>query len=141
MRNSADAAVFSSQILHHLSTNILTNIPPQGAVEGLKALRLECRPNGTEWCSFPSGHAAAGFSPAFFAHKRYGLKAAIFPYALAAMTAAQRVFVGAHYTHDVIFGAAIAGLFTYAFVDNYLPNKVDLVINSRKVAIHYETRF
>lgn len=91
----------------------------QLTVEGLKALKLERRPDGSNWRSFPSGHTAAVFTAAFFAHKRYGLRAAAIPYAIAYLTAAQRVFCKAHYTHDVIFGAAIAGLFNYFFVDKY----------------------
>jgi membrane-associated phospholipid phosphatase len=91
----------------------------QLAAEGIKALELEERPNGSDRKSFPSGHATAAFSGAMFVHKRYGWKRAIIPYIMAGVTGWARVEADAHYWQDVLGGAAVAALFTWAFVDKY----------------------
>ena len=85
----------------------------QLAVEGLKAFKIEERPNHADKKSFPSGHAAGAFSGAMFVHKRYGWKPALLPYVMSAITCWSRVAVKAHYLHDTIAGAAISALFTW----------------------------
>jgi membrane-associated phospholipid phosphatase len=91
----------------------------QAAVEGIKMMKLEKRPSGGDMRSFPSGHAAGVFSGAMFVHKRYGWKPALIPYGMAIATGWTRVRVKAHYWHDVLAGAAVSALFTWAFVDRY----------------------
>ncbi len=115
----------------------------QLAVEGIKALELEERPNGNGWKSFPSGHAAGAFSGAMFVHKRYGWKPAIVPYALSLVTSWSRVKVKAHYVHDTIAGAAIVALFTWGIVDKYLPDGTNIEANANAdgVRIGFRTRF
>ncbi|MDR3289808.1 MAG: phosphatase PAP2 family protein [Rickettsiales bacterium] len=88
------------------------------SVELLKPIVGERRPDGTNNTSFPSGHAAGAFQGAFFIHRRYGWRPAILPYALSIVTAYSRVEAKKHYIHDVVVGAAIAGLYTLLFVDS-----------------------
>ena len=84
--------------------------------ETLKVTVKERRPNKANRHSFPSGHAAGAFSAATFVHKRYGFTPAVLPYLMATAVGWSRVDQRAHYTHDVLAGAAIAGLCSYFFV-------------------------
>lgn len=88
-------------------------------VLGLKAVIDEPRPDKSDKNSFPSGHTASAVSGATFIHKRYGIKRAIIPYLMAGFTGYSRIREDRHHFHDVIAGAAIGGLFTWVFVDNY----------------------
>ncbi|MDR1027013.1 MAG: phosphatase PAP2 family protein [Rickettsiales bacterium] len=89
------------------------------SVAGLKSAIDEERPNKKNKDSFPSGHTASAFSAATFIHKRYGLRQAAAPYALAAITGYSRVESKWHHWHDVAAGAAIGAVFTLAFVGRY----------------------
>lgn len=114
----------------------------QLATEGIKALELERRPNGSDYKSFPSGHSAAAFSSAMFVHKRYGWKRAIIPYALAAATGWGRVAADAHYWHDVLGGAAVSALFTWLLVDKYEPaQKFTVSATPDEVHVGFKTTF
>jgi membrane-associated phospholipid phosphatase len=96
----------------------------QLASEGLKRVTNRKRPlhkEGDKRRSFPSGHAAAGFSAAMFIHKRYDLKQAAVPYVLAAWTAYARVHRKRHHVEDVIGSFALSGLFTWIFVKPHEP--------------------
>ena len=76
----------------------------------------EKRPNGRNDESFPSGHATGAFSAPMFIHRRYGWQQSLFPYGLALFTGFSRVYTRMHYTHDVLAGAAVSALYTWAFV-------------------------
>ena len=89
----------------------------QITISELQKAVAEPRPNGGK-NGFPSGHAGSAFSGATFIHKRYGYKKAIVPYILAGFVGYSRVQARWHYAHDVLAGAAIAGLYTWAFVDS-----------------------
>lgn len=89
----------------------------QGSVEVLKRVVREERPDKSDDLSFPSGHSAAAFFGATFIHKRYGIKQALIPYALATYVGYSRVKADKHYTRDVIAGAAIAGFWNFILVD------------------------
>lgn len=104
-------------------------IATQVASEGIKAFELERRPNGGDKKSFPSGHAAGAFSGAMFVHKRYGWKPAIIPYGMSLITGWSRVGARAHYWHDVLAGAAVSAIMTWAIVDEYIPNGVSVGVN------------
>ncbi|MDR2770083.1 MAG: phosphatase PAP2 family protein [Rickettsiales bacterium] len=84
---------------------------------GLKAIVPAERPDHSDKKSFPSGHTAAAFSGATFMHKRYGWRRAVLPYAMASFVGFSRVYANKHYIWDVAAGAAIAGMWTWAFVD------------------------
>jgi membrane-associated phospholipid phosphatase len=114
-------------------------VSSQLAAEGLKSLELERRPNGHDYKSFPSGHAAAAFSGAAFVHRRYGWKSAVIPYAMSGIVAWQRVEVGAHYWHDVAAGAAISALFTWIFVGE--ENKIGVDVGSDGIGFRFKAAF
>ena len=113
----------------------------QLASEGIKALQLERRPNGNDKKSFPSGHAAGAFSGAMYVHKRYGWKPALIPYAMSAVAGWSRVQARAHYWHDVLAGAAISALFTWVFVDKYLPEGVSISADTDGARVEFKTEF
>ena len=120
-----------------LAENIAT---VQIATEGLKRIVREERPNGADNLSFPSGHSAGAFSGAMFVHKRYGLKPALLPYAMAAITGWTRVYVKAHYWHDVIAGAALSALFTWVIVEPY-DTKISVSADTSGFNFSFKTSF
>lgn len=80
------------------------------AVEALKVLISEQRPDGSNDKSFPSGHTALAFSAATYFDIRYGDEYKPYVpvmYGLAALTGLARVKAKKHYTWDVVAGAAI----------------------------------
>lgn len=120
----------------------LSVLGAQLATEGIKSLELERRPNGSDYKSFPSGHAAAAFSSAMFVHRRYGWKSAIVPYAMAGITGWGRVAADAHYWHDVLGGAAVSALFTWLVVDKYdVAQNITLAAGSDDIHIGFKTAF
>ena len=74
--------------------------------EGLKQVVHKKRPDGTDYKSFPSGHATAAFAVATM-QAHYHPNQAIFWYAGASAISASRVTLRRHYTVDVLAGAAI----------------------------------
>ncbi len=113
----------------------------QLASEGIKALGIERRPNGADRKSFPSGHAAGAFSGAMFVHKRYGWKPALVPYGMSLVAGWSRVQARAHYWHDVAAGAAVSALFTWVFVDKYVPKGIDIAADTRSVRLGLSAEF
>ncbi|MEU2451074.1 phosphatase PAP2 family protein [Streptomyces sp. NPDC012765] len=78
--------------------------------QSLHAITLEACPAPGDW-SFPSNHAtlaAAAAVALWFVSVRIGALAAV----AALMMAASRVWVGAHYPHDVAAGLAVGALVT-----------------------------
>lgn len=73
------------------------------------------RPNGEDDHSFPSGHTSAVFQGASFIHRRYGLTYGLLAYAGAIYTGYTRVHSDKHYVEDVLAGALIGSLSSYAF--------------------------
>ncbi|WP_433454803.1 phosphatase PAP2 family protein [Streptomyces sp. CA-142005] len=75
---------------------------------GLAFRTLEACPARGDW-AFPSNHTAVAFAAAvalFFVSRRLGAVASVCALAMAA----SRVWVGVHYPHDVVAGAALGGL-------------------------------
>ena len=82
---------------------------------GLKFSINKTRPNGENDRSFPSGHTSATFQGASFIHRRYGLTYGLLAYAGAVYTGYTRVHADKHYVEDVLAGALVGVLSTYAF--------------------------
>ncbi len=74
--------------------------------EGLKIAVHKKRPDGTDYKSFPSGHATAAFTVAAM-QANYHPSQAIFWYAGATTIAGSRVTLRRHDTIDVVAGAAL----------------------------------
>ena len=74
--------------------------------EGLKQAVHKKRPDGSDYKSFPSGHATAAFTVATM-QAHFHPKQAIFWYAGASAIAASRVKLHRHYTVDVLAGALL----------------------------------
>lgn len=73
---------------------------------GLKVLTHERRPDGSDFASFPSGHAAAAFTVATM-EARFHPRQALLWYGGATVIAASRVVLHRHYTRDVVAGALL----------------------------------
>lgn len=92
------------------------------AVEVLKVLVQEERPDGSDNKSFPSGHTALAFAAATYFDKRYGHEYRQYVpvmYGLAALTGVARVQADKHYVQDVLAGAAIGWGLAHAFTTPY----------------------
>ncbi|MCR5506533.1 MAG: phosphatase PAP2 family protein [bacterium] len=124
----------------------ISAIGAQIASEFLKKVTQEKRPDytpGKRKESFPSGHAVGAFSGAMFIHKRYGLEYAVVPYMIATYTGYQRVDAKRHHVHDVVAGAGLAALFTWAFVSKYdkSNNQISFAMDKDVQKIEYKTTF
>ena len=94
-------------------------VTTQLATIALKQMTHERRPNGHCCDSFPSAHTAMAFTGASFIHKRYGLKYALPAYLGATYVGYSRVHVKAHYTKDVLAGAALGVASSFYFTKPY----------------------
>ncbi len=80
--------------------------------------------------SFPSGHTAMAFSPAFFIAKRYGWSCGIPALMIATYVGYSRVAINAHYITDVTFAAGLSALFAYIFTRPYKIGKAVVTVGS-----------
>lgn len=94
----------------------LTVVVSQGTTEVLKHVIGQPRPDGTGY-GMPSGHASIVFASAGYVHRRYGPWEAVPFYALATVTAWERVHHNHHTTEQVIAGAAVGLASAYFFTD------------------------
>jgi PAP2 superfamily len=76
-------------------------------VEPLKFATHRLRPDGSNYQSFPSGHAAGTFAAATVLQRHLGWKRSAFAYVIAAYVATSRLHDNVHYVSDVTFGAAV----------------------------------
>ena len=76
----------------------------------LKLTVKEWRPDGSDYRSFPSGHAARAFAGAELVRSEYGWQWGVGAYAVAAGVGILRIAGEHHYAHDVLTGAAIGVL-------------------------------
>jgi undecaprenyl-diphosphatase len=89
---------------------LVTLIPTNMAVEGLKRLTQRTRPDGghnRNNSSFPSSHAANAFALAAVFARRWPRRQIVF-WLLAAIVAFSRIYLNRHYLSDVL-GAAVIG--------------------------------
>jgi hypothetical protein len=137
------AYAFGMAMKENDSTGVKQFLYSFGAMEasviGLKSIINEDRPDHSGNDSFPSGHTAAAFTGATFIHKRYGLKQAIIPYLMAGFTGYSRIEAKKHHFHDVLAGAAIAGLWTWILVDK--ESDVRLNVGTDGVGLSFRTEF
>lgn len=101
-----------------------------GLTEGLKRMSNRERPDGSDYCSFPSGHTANAFALATLANRNLdsidSLGSARVPLqignaVLASGVGWARVEARKHYPSDVLFGAAL-GNFLTAFIHDAFMN-------------------
>ena len=78
-----------------------------GVTQLLKYSVRRERPDGSSRTSFPSGHSSGTFASAAVFQQRYGWKAGLPAFGVAAYVAASRLSENKHYLSDVVFGAAI----------------------------------
>lgn len=106
-----------------------TLLASQGTTEVLKHAVRSPRPNGAGY-GFPSSHVSAVFAAAGFVHRRYGMDEAWPFYALAALTAYERVRHHHHFTKDVV-GGAVVGVGSAFLLTHPLPDGGTLALGLR----------
>jgi membrane-associated phospholipid phosphatase len=100
--------VFDKPKVSHLGMDLLrAQAISELLVEPLKFATHRQRPDGSNYQSFPSGHAAATFAAATVIERHLGWKKAVLGYAIASYVAASRLHDNVHFLSDVVFGAAI----------------------------------
>lgn len=84
-------------------------------VSTMKGLSNRARPDGSNYHSFPSGHAALAFMTAEYLHQEYkdqSIWYSIGGYAIATSTGILRLYNNAHWVSDVVAGAGFGILST-----------------------------
>lgn len=89
------------------------------STEAIKHLAQQQRPNGECCDSFPSGHSTTAFTTAAFVYYRYGWKYALPAAVAASYVGYSRVDAKAHYSRDVVAGAALGIASSYFFTTPY----------------------
>jgi membrane-associated phospholipid phosphatase len=89
-----------------LQAQILTEI----LIEPIKFATHRLRPDGSNYQSFPSGHAAVTFAAATVIERHLGWRKAVLGYVIASYVAASRLHDNVHYLSDVVFGAAVGSI-------------------------------
>lgn len=89
---------------------LISNALMTGTVFGVKKLTHEQRPDGSDYYSFPSGHAAAAFASAEFMRQEYKDVSpwyGVAGYMAAGATGALRMYNNRHWMSDVLAGAGV----------------------------------
>ncbi|MDZ7796767.1 MAG: phosphatase PAP2 family protein [Candidatus Marinimicrobia bacterium] len=85
----------------------MSNVSTVALTYALKFSVRRTRPNGRNDLSYPSGHTSVAFATASMFQMWYGWKAGVPAYAMAVMTAFQRMDDDQHWLSDVVMGAAV----------------------------------
>lgn len=93
----------------------VSNVATVAMTYALKYSVGRLRPNGRNHHSYPSGHSSVAFATATMYQMWYGWKAGIPAYAMATLTAFQRLDDNQHWFSDVIMGATIGIIIPYMF--------------------------
>ena len=104
-----------------------------GTTDLLKHSIHKMRPDGTDNRSFPSGHTAIAFSGATVLHKEFGKTSpwiSVAGYAVATITAVDRVRRNRHHWEDVATGAAIG--FLSAQASYWIVDKITAKCKKKK---------
>jgi membrane-associated phospholipid phosphatase len=97
--------------LSHLGMDLLrAQAVTEIMVEPIKFATHRERPDGSNYQSFPSGHAAITFAAAAVIERHLGWKHSIWAYGIASYVAASRLHDNKHYLSDVVFGAAVGSI-------------------------------
>lgn len=117
------AGVLIEQDWTGLKQGALSGVTSIGAMLLLKYTVREKRPDGSNYHSFPSGHASTTFSAATFIQRRYGWKFGVPAYVLASYVGWGRVYARKHHWWDVVAGAAIGAgaslIYTRPFAEKH----------------------
>ena len=95
---------FRDRTIIYLLSDVMTRV----FVSSLKKITHQLRPDGSDYASFPSGHAAHAFVSAEFLRQEYKNVSpwyGIAGYAMAVTTAYLRIYNNKHYLGDVLAGA------------------------------------
>ena len=103
----------------------VSNITTVALTYALKFGVGRTRPNERNNHSFPSGHSSVAFTTATMYQMWYGWKAGVPAYAMAALTAFQRLDDNQHWLSDVLMGAAIGIAVPYMFYKGEEQAKID----------------
>lgn len=90
---------FIESSIAHLAALCLSRVP--------KHLLHNLRPDGSDYKSFPSGHATLSFTGAELTRMDYGAWWGAGTYALSAFVAAERIYGDRHWLGDVLAGAGV----------------------------------
>ena len=90
-----------------------------GVMQGLKDGVGQRRPGDQSSSSFPSGHANTAFLGAAFMQQRYGPRWGVPGYISALLVGWSRVYGNKHYVNDIVGGASIAMMSSWAIVPPY----------------------
>lgn len=100
--------IFNQPKVSHLGMDLLrAQIIAELLVQPLKFATHRERPDGSNFQSFPSGHAAATFAAATVIERHLGWKGAAIGYGIASYVAASRLHDNVHNVSDVVFGSAV----------------------------------
>jgi membrane-associated phospholipid phosphatase len=95
----------------HLGMDLLqAQIMTEILIEPLKFATHRERPDGSNFQSFPSGHAAVTFATATVLERHLGWRKSLLGYAIASYVAMSRIHDNRHYLSDVIVGAAVGSI-------------------------------
>lgn len=100
--------LFDQPKVSHLGMDLIqAQLLSETIVEPLKLATHRQRPDGSDYLSFPSGHAAGTFAAATVIERHLGWKHALIAYAIASYVATSRLHDNVHYASDVAFGTAV----------------------------------
>ena len=131
--------IFDEPKASHLGMDLLrAQAISELLVQPLKFATHRQRPDGSNFQSFPSGHAAATFAAATVIERHLGWKKAVLGYGIASYVAASRLHDNVHYLSDVAFGAALGtiagrtvtehGPTTWSFVPTLAPGSGGILL-------------
>ncbi|MBU1437693.1 MAG: phosphatase PAP2 family protein [Gammaproteobacteria bacterium] len=111
------------------------------STEAIKHLAQQQRPNGECCDSFPSGHSTTAFTTAAFVYYRYGWKYALPAAVAAGYVGYSRVESKAHYSRDVVAGAALGIASSYFFTTPYHGVSITPYANHGDFGLQFQGSF
>lgn len=133
---------FDRLALYAISNTIMSK-----TVVKLKGEFGKLRPDGSNYRSFPSGHAATAFSAAEFMRLEFKNESSIYgiaAYTMAAATGALRIYRNSHWFSDIVAGAGIGILstdltyFAYPKIKKLVANQIGLKPKNLTISPSYQ---